>query len=397
MSLDDRLERAAKAIAEGEVVDWDEIESRADDPLEAARLHELRIIAGIATFHRNNVRPPLETAETRDSAGDHWGPLQLIRRIGHGAFGEVYEAYDPHLERTVALKLLSETDAALESRSPETIKEGTLLARVRHAHVVTVFGASRTDGRTGVWMEFIRGRTLAEALAVDGVMSATQTAEVGRDVCRGLAAVHEAGVIHRDVKAQNVMRDESGRIVLMDFGAGFDRGGSIAQPMAGTPMYLAPELLSGESATPKSDIYSVGVLLYFLLTGRYPVAGNSIAALKRAHADRHMVPLRQARPDVPRGLSSIVDRALDLDPARRFATASENGSRPRSIREATGRSGADWDGRSDRRRRNRSLGDRPLADLRASCDLRAAGCCPGRHLRESHRPISVRHHRLASA
>lgn len=250
-----------------------------------------------------------------------WGPLIVLDKIGHGSFGDVYRAWDPRLEREVALKLVNATSSAVTT---PTFEEGRLLARVRHPNVVAVYGAERVNNRVGIWMEYIRGRTVAEEIAQQGPVSPEEAARIGAEVCRALSAVHGAGLLHRDVKAQNVMRDHDGRIVLGDFGTGlvFDENESLAEPqIAGTPLYLAPEILRGQRPSAATDVYSVGVLLYFLVTGQYPTCGRSLKELRRAHKAGNTVPLRQAKPDLPRGFLDIVDALIEPGPDRRYGNA----------------------------------------------------------------------------
>jgi hypothetical protein len=205
--------------------------------------------------------------------------------------------------------------------SSDAIDEGRALARIRHPGVVTVFGTDRIDGRTGLWMELVEGRTLEELVRESGPWDARAAALAGVDLLAALAAVHAASLLHRDVKAQNVMREAGGRIVLMDFGVG--RGVGALGPPAGTPLYMAPELLLGGRATPQSDIYSVGVLLYHLVTGGHPVTAGDVEGLRRAHAAGEVRRLRDARPALPDPFVRVVERALQPAPERRFATAGE--------------------------------------------------------------------------
>src|SRR6266850_985271 len=247
-----------------------------------------------------------------------WGALECRRKLAGGGFGTVYLAWDPALEREVALKVLQAT-----GRSHAVIQEGRLLARVRHPNVVTVYGIDEHEGTVGLWMEWVEGLTLTQVLAARGLLGGHEAALIGVDVCRAVAAVHKAGLLHRDVKAQNVMREAGGRIVLMDFGAGEIRTeDSLAEPrLIGTPPYLAPELFAGHPATIGSDIYSLGVLLYHLMTGRYPVEGATFDAIAALHARRHMIPLSERRPDLPPPLVRIVEGALARDPAGRYRSA----------------------------------------------------------------------------
>ena len=149
------------------------------------------------------------------------------------------------------------------------LEEARRLARVRHTHVVQVYGAEQHDGRVGLWMELVRGESLEQTVQTRGVFGAREAALIGLDLCAALAAVHGAGLLHRDVKAQNVMRESGGRLVLMDFGTGEELSGT--NRLVGTPLYLAPEIFRGQRASVQSDLYSVGVLLFYLVTGKFPV------------------------------------------------------------------------------------------------------------------------------
>lgn len=301
---DDRLERVASAVADGTPVDW-ALEEGSASPDERPLLRELRVIAEIGT------------AAEGPGSGDSWGPLRLVSLIGSGAFGDVFRAHDERLNRDVALKLVREPGVA-----SAVVAEGRILAQVKHPGVVTVHGADRIDGRAGIWMELIEGRTLEEILKEQGPWDAKAAALAGTDLCAALAAVHATGLVHRDVKAQNVMRETGGRIVLMDFGVGHAHGHAGRRP-AGTPLYMAPEVLADGNATVRSDLYSLGVLLYHLVTGAYPVKGTTVEALRQAHAAGARTFLRDARPDLPDAFVGAVERALQAEPERRFATAGE--------------------------------------------------------------------------
>ena len=249
----------------------------------------------------------------------------MIERLGGGTFGEVYRAWDRQLEREVALKLLRVDEATDDPLTSRIATEGRLLARVRHPNVVTVHGVAVHDGRVGLWMELVRGATLEQLLLKHGPFSAREAALVGIDLCRALAAIHAAGLIHRDVKAQNVMREDGGRIVLMDLGTGREidpAGVRRAVPdLAGTPLYLAPEIFTGAPASERTDLYSLGVLLYHLVTGSFPVRATTIEELQAGHAQGTAVRLRDARADLPTAFVRVVDRAIAADPARRYASA----------------------------------------------------------------------------
>ena len=199
----------------------------------------------IEAYVRDGVGPPASSNATAEreppgsatiDAGDatqppptlfEWGHLQVLRKVGEGRFGEVYEARDPSLDMTVALKLFRAHDddntAAISDLATRILHEGKLLARVRHEHVVTVHGVAVHDETVGMWMEYIDGSQLEQRLeGRGGRFSAREACLVGIDLCSALASVHGGGVVHRDIKARNVMREEGGRIVLTDFGSGYD-------------------------------------------------------------------------------------------------------------------------------------------------------------------------------
>jgi TolB-like protein/tetratricopeptide (TPR) repeat protein len=319
-SEDSSLLKLARAVADGTSVEWSQEVSAATGPDEQAIVRELQAVAGVAEAHQGI--PAEETFATpvvpSSPVPTAWGRLEIRREIGRGGFGTVYLAWDPVLERHVALKVLRAHD-----RSAAVVQEGRLLARVRHPGVVSVYGVDEHDGSVGLWMEFVEGLTLNQILAARGAFDARETLLVGIDICRAVAAVHKAGLLHRDIKAQNVMREPGGRIVLMDLGAGEVRTDRVSSELrlTGTPLYLAPEIFDNKPGTIASDIYSLGVLLYYLLTLRYPVEGDTFDAVEAAHASGRAVPLGDRRPDLPLELVRVIECALNRDPARRHRSA----------------------------------------------------------------------------
>ena len=213
----------------------------------------------------------------------------------------------------MAIKILHRRvgDTRLKDR---LLQEGRALAKIRHNNVVNVLGVEAHGDRVGLCMEFVRGKTLADIVRGQGKMSAAEAVLIGEDLCRALSAVHRAGYIHRDVKAKNVMRDDTGRIVLMDFGTGRTAESQEGKSdRAGTPLYMAPEVIEGGQASACSDVYSLGVLLYHLVTGEYPVKARSVDELRDAHANRRHQWLSEVRPDLPVAFMQVVERAIALD------------------------------------------------------------------------------------
>jgi hypothetical protein len=250
-----------------------------------------------------------------------WGPLEIKRVLGAGSFGEVFAAWDPTLHREVALKL----------RSPETgalrwLDEARHLARIRHPNVLTVYGADVRDGRAGIWTELLTGRALEEELQASGPLAEKEVLRVGRDIASALAAVHGAGLVHGDVKPANIVLEDGNaprRAVLVDFGSA-DRAadeGETPAYLVGTPLTMAPEVLSGASAGPAADVYGLGATLFRLLSGRYPVEADSLDGLRAVHARGERLGLREVAPAVSARLARVIERALEKDPSRRWGGA----------------------------------------------------------------------------
>jgi serine/threonine-protein kinase len=250
-----------------------------------------------------------------------WGHLLLLEKIGEGHYAEVYRGRDVWLDTDVAVKLLKpqsiEDIPAFRLRN-----EARALARARHENVVVIRGAGVHEGRAGLWMDLVRGRTLDEVVLGQGPLGAADAAQIGRQLCSALSAVHGAGVVHGDIKAENVMQESGGRVVLLDFGTGLLADGPLRNTApAGTPLYLAPEVLIRGKTTVSSDIYALGVLLYRLVTDTYPVMASSLDGLMAAHISGERRALRNARPDLPAGFVTVVDRALERNPSDRFPTS----------------------------------------------------------------------------
>jgi serine/threonine-protein kinase len=317
MATDPLIDDVAGAVLDGDPVDWADVEARTDASA-TALLKQMQVLSVVAGMHCEK-QSDASRAGARAEAEQSWGPLRLLERIGRGAFGEVYRSWDPRLDREVALKLLP-APVAGDGAAPSIIEEGRLLARVRHPGVVTIHGAEQIGDRIGLWMEYVRGRTLAELLEDGESFTPEDVIRIGLELCGAVAAVHAAGVIHRDIKAHNVVRTEEGRVVLMDFGTGLDATRAASAP-AGTPLYLAPELFAGGPATVRSDIYSLGVLLYHLLTGTYPVTGKSLHDVRMAHERGERTALTDVRPDLPRRLIRAIEHAIDPQPERRCHSA----------------------------------------------------------------------------
>jgi tetratricopeptide (TPR) repeat protein len=277
----------------------------------------------------------------RLAKGRSWGSFELLEVVGRGTFGEVFRAWDPRLQREIGLKILLPRSVGGEAQFEELLREARALASVRHPNIVPIYGVDRHDGLVGFWTDFVHGKTLARVVREQGPFGYREAALIGLDVCKALSAVHRTGMLHRDIKAENVMREEGGRILLMDFGLTTLQ--SRQSDLAGSPRYMAPELFTGGTATVASDVYAVGILLFYLVAGDYPaqtggggaqlrpeVSGDevtseatSLTAMREqraagAAASRSVVDFR---PDLPEAFARIVDAVINPDPLKRFSSA----------------------------------------------------------------------------
>ncbi len=315
-----RLELAAALDEEGSI-DWGRVEDshgRRKIPIAAYQLLE-----GVVRAHRSAVQTHRSAATTGgepSSSGSataaaglgQWGPFRLLEHLGSGSFGEIYRAQDTVLLREVALKL-RQTDRSIAA-SRRNLEEARNLARVRHPNVLVVHGADIHGGQVGLWTDLVPGRTLADRLEAEGTLPAAEAVLIGIELCRALSAIHAAGLVHGDLKAANVLCEETGRIIVADFGSAIlfaehpsDPGGAA---LTGTPIAMAPELFRGETPRATSDLYALGVLLYQLLSGRHPVTGKTILELEEKHRRGERVPLHEARPDLPAVVVEAVEQAL---------------------------------------------------------------------------------------
>ena len=249
------------------------------------------------------------------------GRYRVVGLIGRGGMGGVYRADDLKLGQPVALKFLPE-ELARDARLLERFHEEVRLARsIAHPSVCRVYDIGEVDGQTFLSMEFVDGEDLASLLRRIGRVPREKALEIARRLCAGLAAVHERGVIHRDLKPANVMLDGRGEVRLTDFGlAGLAQaahGGGIA----GTPQYMAPEQLAGKGTSVQSDVYSLGLVLYELFTGRAVHRGKTVPELLEAHESGAFEPPSSVLADIDPAIESVLLRCLERDPARRPQSA----------------------------------------------------------------------------
>jgi serine/threonine protein kinase/tetratricopeptide (TPR) repeat protein/TolB-like protein len=254
------------------------------------------------------------------------GRYQILKRLGEGGMGAVYKARDHELDRLVALKVIR-PELAGHPDILRRFKQELILARqVTHKNVVRIFDLGSADGRKFITMDYIEGRDLKGILVERGKLPAGEVVPIFQQICRGLEAAHVEGVVHRDLKPQNVMVDDAGRVWLMDFGlarsmelAGLTRTGVLM----GTPDYMSPEQARAEKVDARSDLFSLGIIVYEMLTGRLPFEADTLMAKLLQRVQQRATPVTEVDPDIPASLGAVVGKCLERDVAKRYQSVGE--------------------------------------------------------------------------
>ncbi|HEY6568331.1 MAG TPA: Stk1 family PASTA domain-containing Ser/Thr kinase [Actinomycetota bacterium] len=251
---------------------------------------------------------------------------QVEARIGAGGMAEVFRGFDPILNRTVAIKVLLPQFARDTSFVERFRREAQAAARLNQPNIVGVYDTGADDGTQYIVMEFVEGRTLGEFMQTGRRPTPVQSAEIAQKICGALSAAHAVGVIHRDIKPGNVMVTRDGTVKVMDFGIARVLGPETApqtSAVLGTASYLSPEQAQGSPVDARTDIYSLGVVLYEMLTGRPPFTGDTPVAVAYKQVNESPVVPSQLNPDVPARLDAVVMKALAKNPSNRYQTADE--------------------------------------------------------------------------
>jgi serine/threonine-protein kinase len=258
------------------------------------------------------------------------GRYELDRELGRGAMGTVYVARDPQINRVVALKAIPLSDEANENDSDDLksrfFREAEMAGRLAHPRIVTVYDAGEDRGIAYIAMEFLTGRTLGDFTAPDRRLQDSDVFEVTARVAEGLDYAHGQGVIHRDIKPGNIIYDtDTGSTKITDFGIARVTNSASTRTgvVLGTPSFMSPEQLEGKPLEGTSDLFSLGVTLFQLLTGQLPFRADSMTALMDKIANAPHPPLETLRPDLPPAAALVIDHALEKDPSRRFQTGAE--------------------------------------------------------------------------
>ena len=256
------------------------------------------------------------------------GHYEIVGRLGHGGMGDVYQGYERALDRMVAIKVLPEELAVYDEFLRRFRQEAAAAARLSHPNIVQVHFIGEDQGRHFFAMQYVAGQSLADLLARRTRLSIRESLEIAEQVLAGLGAAHEQGMIHRDIKPGNILLDrESGQALLADFGlvkgvAGHE-GATATGVILGTADYMSPEQVLGRAVDGRSDLYSLGVVLYQMLSGRLPLEAADATAMMFQHAYEEPLPLKEACAAVPGSLARLVDRLLSKSPEDRPQSAAE--------------------------------------------------------------------------
>jgi serine/threonine-protein kinase len=257
------------------------------------------------------------------------GRYQVSERIGRGGMASVFRAYDPGIDRVLAIKFLHTAYCEDEGYRARFLREARAAGMLSHPNIVTVYDVGEIQGRPYMAMEMIEGEALNDLITRVGAMPVRQVLEIGLQLAQALDYAHGKGLVHRDIKPANVMLLPDGHTVkVMDFGIAHiisksDMHTTRAGDVLGTPQYMSPEQTQGVKVDGRSDLFSVGIMLYLMLTGQTPFQGDSLVALAMKIVNEQPRPVESLRPDVPPALRRIVERCLAKLPAQRFQTGAE--------------------------------------------------------------------------
>jgi len=254
------------------------------------------------------------------------GRYQIIEELGKGGMGRVYKVFDTETKEKIALKLLKPEIGVDEEMIERFRNELKLARKISQRNVCRMHDLNREEGAYYITMEYVVGEDLKRLIRKVGQMSAGKTISIARQVCEGLAEAHGLGIVHRDLKPQNIMVDEAGNAKIMDFGIARSlkvKGITGAGVMIGTPEYMSPEQVEGKEVDQRSDIYSLGVILYEMVTGRVPFEGDTPFTIGVKHKSEIPRNPRELNPQIPEDLSRLILRCLEKDKEKRYQTTAE--------------------------------------------------------------------------
>jgi serine/threonine protein kinase len=244
-----------------------------------------------------------------------------------GSMGEVYLAHDPHIDRRVALKALHKQHIGSKEIVHRFLKEAKAIGRLSHPGIVKVYDVGQDHGTIFIIMEYLEGQPLNETIRAQK-LDLTSIVDIGKQVAAALDYAHQNGIVHRDIKPSNLILTKGNRVKLADFGIAHVKDASLAYKtglgdILGTPTYMSPEQIAGKGVDGRSDLYSLGVVLYELLTGRRPFMGKNFTAIYNAITDHKPAPPVKVNPDLPPDLSELILKAMAKNPNRRFQSGTQ--------------------------------------------------------------------------
>ena len=278
------------------------------------------------------------------------GKYQIVRTLGSGGMGAVYQALQPAMNRMVALKLIRAEMVTKPDAVARFHKEMMVTARVEHPNTIRVYDFGDDDGQLYLAMEFLAGASLRQVIESTGPLDVARLVRIGKQVANALGAIHAQGVVHRDLKPDNVMLlDSFGErdfVKVLDFGIAkvLDeqvRLTATGKPI-GTPTYMAPEQAMGKDVDPRTDLYALGVMLYHMASGRVPFHAALTGTMLLAHVHETPTPIQTVAPNLPPALAALIMQLLEKDPAARPASAAEVAARLDRLHGARRSSKARW-------------------------------------------------------
>ncbi len=257
----------------------------------------------------------------------NYGRYQIIDELGKGSMGVVYKAHDPQIDRIVALKVLRQDRMSSDDFVQRFMKEARAIGRLSHSNIVTVYDVGQDNDSIYIAMEFLEGSALNE-YGDSGLMGSEQVVDLGIQVAEALDYASQKGIIHRDVKPTNIIINPDGQAKLTDFGIArienpLDQQQTQIGEILGTPAYMSPEQVKGQQVDNRSDLFSLGIILYELCTGKKPFAGGSMMATFREVMEKEPVEPALLNPGIPASLSAVIIKSLQKKPEERYQTGKE--------------------------------------------------------------------------
>jgi serine/threonine-protein kinase len=288
-----------------------------------------RILPAFGDSLPRSAQPPSDAEYESTTTFQQVGRYQILERIGKGAMATVYKAYDPSIDRTLAIKFLHSDLCVEDEHRTRFLREAKAAGGLAHPNIVTIYDVGEIEGRPYIAMELLDGTTLSETMKPGSGLPSRDVAVIALQLARALDYAHSKGIFHRDIKPSNIMLLKgTDTVKVTDFGIAHVDGGDTHQQtrvgtVLGTPQYMSPEQAMGAKVDGRSDLFSVGVVMYQLLTGQAPFEAASLVSLANKIAKEEPTPIAKLRRDAPAALRRIIERCLKKEPNKRFQSGQE--------------------------------------------------------------------------